>query len=155
MTIKYTRWLRSYVGHQRIMRVRACAFIADNLGQVLLGRRADVMLWDVPGGSVELNETPATTVVREIANETGLQVAPVRLIGVYSGPDCEWTYPNGDQVEMTVVFLGCRILSGVLAAASGENLSLAFFPSHGLPSLLPRTARMLDDALAGREGHFD
>lgn len=154
MDVKYTRWLRSYVGHQRILQLRACGFIRDDSGNVLLCRRADVMLWDVPGGTIELDETPAHGLARELHEETGLTVAAERLIGIYGGPTFEWTYPNGDQAQIVAIFMACRIVSGVLHADSKENVQVDFFPSSNLPPLLPRTVRMLNDAFANQAAAF-
>lgn len=155
MTIKYTQWLRGYVGPQRLMQIRASGLIRNEAGHVLLAQRADVMLWDVPGGSVELGETPATALVRELSNETGLQVVPQSVIGVYAGPDWAWTYPNGDQADIFNILIACTIAGGRLTLQGRQNLRIAFFPTDALPSLLPRTARMFADVLAGREGHCD
>lgn len=155
MTIKYMRWLRSYVGPQRLLQVRTSGFIQNAAGHVLLCLRADVMMWDVPGGTLELGETPSVALIREVAEETGLQVAPMRLLGVYSGPGWDWTYPNGDQAEIVNVFLECTITSGDLSAPNNENLRTGFFPLDRLPALLPRTDRMLADIRADRAGHFD
>ncbi|MDP2683962.1 MAG: NUDIX domain-containing protein [bacterium] len=51
--------------------------------QVLLHHRTDYDLWDLPSGSMEKDETIIQTLKREIKEETGLIVKPVRLIGVY------------------------------------------------------------------------
>ena len=61
MTVNYVRWLRSYVGHQRLLQLAAAAFIRDTHGCVLLGRRSDVMLWAPPSGVIQLGDTPART----------------------------------------------------------------------------------------------
>jgi ADP-ribose pyrophosphatase YjhB (NUDIX family) len=58
MMINYTAWLRSYVGHQRLLQLAASAFIRNDQGHVLLGQRSDVMLWAPPSGVVQLGETP-------------------------------------------------------------------------------------------------
>ncbi len=156
MTIKYTRWLRSYVGHQRLMQVRASGFVRNDDGHILLCRRADVMLWDVPGGTIGLDETPAQGLMREVAEETGLQLRAERLIGVYGGPEFHWTYPNGDQAQILAIFFLARIVSGTLLPSGHENVNIAFFPPAALPPLLPRTRRMLTDAFADRvEAVFD
>jgi len=156
MTVKYTRWLRSYVGHQRILQVRASGFARDEHGAILLCRRADVMLWDVPGGTIGLDEIPARGMTREVREETGLVLAADRLIGVYGGPDFHWTYPNGDQAQILAMFFATRIVGGELKRSGHENVNVAFFPPDQLPPLVPRTKRMIADALAGRtEASFD
>jgi ADP-ribose pyrophosphatase YjhB (NUDIX family) len=147
MTINYSRWLRSYVGHQRLLQLSASAFITNEHGHVLLGRRADVMLWAPPSGIVQLGETPAETVVREVHEETGLRVEPTRLIGLYTGSEFEWTYPNGDQAQIISAFFACNVFEGPLNPD---------FPPDQLPSLLPRFVRLLHDAFAWRaEARFD
>jgi ADP-ribose pyrophosphatase YjhB (NUDIX family) len=156
MTVKYTRWLRSYVGHQRILQVRASAFARDEAGGILLCRRADVMLWDVPGGTIGLEEIPARGMSREVLEETGLSLEADRLIGVYGGPEFAWSYPNGDQAQILAIFFATRIVGGTLNPAGHENVNVGFFAPDSLPPLLPRTKRMLADGLAGRsEASFD
>ena len=154
--MKYTRWLRSYVGHQRILQVRVSAFVRDATAAILLCRRADVMLWDVPGGTIELDEAPSHGITREVQEESGLVIEAERLIGVYGGPEFHWSYPNGDQAQILAIFFAARIVGGAMHPAGHENVNVAFFPPDRLPPLLPRTRRMLDDALAAkREASFN
>jgi ADP-ribose pyrophosphatase YjhB (NUDIX family) len=156
MTIKYTRWLRSYVGHQRIMQVRSSGFVQDESGAILLCRRADVMLWDVPGGTIGLDETPVQGLTREVQEETGLLLKPERLIGVYAGPDFHWTYPNGDQAQIMALLFAARVVGGELRRTGHENVNIGFFAPDQLPPLLARTKRMIVDGLAGKgEAVFD
>jgi ADP-ribose pyrophosphatase YjhB (NUDIX family) len=154
MTVNYVRWLRSYVGHQRLLQLAASAFIVDDEQRVLLGRRADVMLWAPPSGIVQLNETPAQTVAREVLEETGLHVEADRLIGVYTGPEFDWTYPNGDQAHIISVFFACHVVSGTLTPDNHEFISLGYFAHDTLPALMPRYTRMLRDAFANRTSAF-
>jgi 8-oxo-dGTP pyrophosphatase MutT (NUDIX family) len=155
MTVNYVRWLRSYVGHQRLLQLATSAFIRDEQGRVLLGRRSDVMLWAPPSGVVQLGETPAQTLVREVQEETGLHVQLDRLIGIYTGLDFEWTYPNGDQAQIVSIFVECRVVGGALTPDHHEFVDLRFFAPGQFPALMPRCVRMLNDALSGRAGVFD
>lgn len=57
-------------------------------GQIVLVRRRDNGKWSLPGGMVDWREDIATSVQRELAEETGLEVLEIaRLVGVYSAPD--------------------------------------------------------------------
>jgi len=57
-------------------------------GRIVLVRRRDNGLWGLPGGLVDWGEDIPTTVRRELAEETGLEVVKIRqLLGVYSAPD--------------------------------------------------------------------
>ncbi len=51
--------------------------------KVLLHHRTDYDLWDLPSGSMEKGETIIQTLKREVKEETGLKVEPIKLIGVY------------------------------------------------------------------------
>jgi len=59
------------------------AAVISETGQVLLMRRADNQQWVMPGGMMEVGETPAEAVVRETREETGVVCIPVALVGVY------------------------------------------------------------------------
>ncbi len=57
-------------------------------GTIVLIQRRDNQRWGLPGGFVNWGETLATTVERELAEETGLKLQRLgRLVGVYSAPD--------------------------------------------------------------------
>jgi 8-oxo-dGTP diphosphatase len=65
------------------------AIIRDDAGRLLLvkrGHEPGAGLWSVPGGRIEPGETDAEALVREMAEETGLQVEPGRLIGRVQRP---------------------------------------------------------------------
>ncbi len=83
-------------------------------GVVLIRRASDPFegRWALPGGFVEVGETVESAATHEAAEETGLAVELVRLVGVYSEPDRD---PRGHNVS--VAFLA-RVLSGDLVAAT-------------------------------------
>ena len=55
-------------------------------GEVLLIKRRDCEAWAVPGGKVEAGETVADTAIREVREETGIDIELTGLVGVYSSP---------------------------------------------------------------------
>jgi 8-oxo-dGTP pyrophosphatase MutT (NUDIX family) len=84
--------------------------IVNPAGQVLLQRRSDDGEWGLPGGALEPGEEPAEALVREIREETALEVVPERIVGVYAGPDFFVRYPNGDEAAILSITL--RMPSG-------------------------------------------
>lgn len=65
------------------------AVITDSRGRLLLikrGHEPGAGLWSLPGGRVEPGETDAEAVVREMREETGLEVAPGPLLGAVRRP---------------------------------------------------------------------
>lgn len=63
--------------------------VHDSAGRLLLIRRAHAPsagLWTLPGGRVEPGETDDAAVIRELREETGLEVLPRRLVGVLEHP---------------------------------------------------------------------
>jgi 8-oxo-dGTP diphosphatase len=112
-------------------------------GVVLIKRKNEPFVgrWALPGGFVDVGETVEDAAVREMREETGLDVELVRLVGVYSEPTRD---PRGHNVS--VVFLA-RLVGGRLAADTDadevevldpESVELAF--DH---------ARVVSDALDG------
>jgi 8-oxo-dGTP pyrophosphatase MutT (NUDIX family) len=140
--------LRSCIGHDPLLHPAAAACIRDEQGRILLVRRSDgVNLWSFPGGAMELGERADEAVVREVREETGLEVEPVMLIGVYSSPDFAITYPNGDQVQPVILFFECRVLDGTLQPDMEEVLEGRYFgPDDELPPMHPCCVAKAHDA---------
>ena len=63
--------------------VSVAGVITDDHGRALLIQRADNHRWEPPGGVLELGESITDGVRREVHEETGLDVEPVALTGVY------------------------------------------------------------------------
>lgn len=77
------------MGKGELMRPFACDGILIENGKILLIRRAkepDKEKWAVPGGRIEENETAEECLKREFREETGIEIEPVKLFGIYSDP---------------------------------------------------------------------
>ncbi|MCI4665219.1 MAG: NUDIX domain-containing protein [Neomegalonema sp.] len=119
----YLKMLRDHVGHAQLI-APAAAMIPVRNGQALLARNADTGEWQTLGGMIEPLEQPADAAMREAFEEAGVRAEPVRLIGVFAGPEAEVTYPNGDVVAYTVLaFAGRLIEAGAPFASDGAEIA--------------------------------
>jgi len=64
------------------------AAVIDKQGRILLIRRADNGKWAMPGGALEVGETPAEGVAREALEETGVRCRATALVGVFDSRLC-------------------------------------------------------------------
>ena len=104
--------------------------------RVLLSRRRDSGWWNLPGGGLDLEETVDACAIRETREETGLDVAVERLVGVYSKP----------QKHEVVLTFECRVTGGKLRETE-EATEHAYFPPDALPpKTLPKHAERVADA---------
>jgi len=124
---EYYRVLRPHVGRAPIILPGVMAVISDEAGRVLAARRTDDLLLDVPGGYCDLGETTTHAVIREVREETGLEVVPRRVIGVYS-ENMTYTYPNGDTVHGVGICFECQVTGGALRADRDEISEVRFVP---------------------------
>jgi len=91
----------------------AAAVLFDSDGRILLvrrGRPPEAGRWSVPGGKCEPGETTAQACVREVSEETGLQVEVVGLAGRIRRPG-----PDGNVFAIDDFV--CRLIGGVIGAA--------------------------------------
>lgn len=93
-------------GHKHSVSV--AGVIIDDDGRILLTQRMDNGRWEPPGGILEHGERIEDGVRREVKEETGLDVTPVRLTGVYK---------NLPRDIVALVFR-CDVIDGALAANS-------------------------------------
>lgn len=103
----YIAELRRHVGSRLLLLPSVMGVIYDRQSRVLLVRQTADGLWSTPGGVLEPDETPATAVVREVQEETGLEVSIVRLLGVFGGPSFVVQYPNGDRSQYLSAVFEC------------------------------------------------
>jgi 8-oxo-dGTP diphosphatase len=115
----------------------AFAIIFDTQKRVLLCHRRDFDLWNLPGGGVENLEAPWKAVVREVKEETGLNVKVEKLVGVYSKD-----YKN----DIVFAFI-CKRGSGKISI-NEEADQIKFFRVDSLPrNTIPHQVERIKDAL--------
>ena len=110
---------------------------------VLLIRRGDSGLWDIPGGGTEADEPLETTARRELREETGLSVGRLRLLGVFPH---RHSYPDGNVVDWdTHVFTAD--FTGGAPQARDDASDVRWWPLSTLPHDVSDTTRVYFKAL--------
>ena len=111
------------------------AAVFDDKGRILLIQRADNGKWAMPGGALEVGETPAEGVVRETLEETGVQSQAVSLIGVFDSRFCGSTSRHH---LYHFVFLCEAVNHREVQKPSHANevLDVGWFPEDGLPEAM-------------------
>jgi 8-oxo-dGTP pyrophosphatase MutT (NUDIX family) len=137
----------------------AYAIVRNDLGQILLVRRADDMYWELPGGRVEVGESASTAVVREVAEEAGVTIKITGLAGVYSDPGHVLAYPGGEGVyqQFAVCFHGFTPARNA-QPDQDETIAATWVDPEQATELAmhPAMHRRLTDALAEpSRAHFD
>ncbi|MER5389914.1 NUDIX domain-containing protein [Saccharopolyspora sp. NPDC002686] len=90
--------------------VATAAIVRDELDRVLMIERTDNGLWAVPGGAQEIGETTRESVIREVREETGIDVEVTGIVGIYSDPRHVIAYDDGEvRQEFSIVFHAKRI----------------------------------------------
>jgi 8-oxo-dGTP diphosphatase len=118
-------------------------------GRVLLVRRGREPFrgsWALPGGFVELRETVEEAVVREVREETGLRARPVRIVGVYSGPDRD---PRKPTTSVAFLMRG----RGGTPVGGDDAASASWVPLSEARPLAFDHATILSDARRLLHGH--
>jgi 8-oxo-dGTP diphosphatase len=122
--------------------------VVVNEGRVLLVRRGHEPLkgtWSLPGGLLEVGESITAGVIREVREETGLEVEPVELIELL-----DRIHREGERVRYHYVIADylCRVVRGNLKAASDAEdarwVERAEWNSHSALKLDPVTVRVIE-----------
>ncbi|WP_327344405.1 NUDIX domain-containing protein [Streptomyces europaeiscabiei] len=135
--------------------VAASAVVTDDKGRILLQRRSDSGLWALPGGGMELTDSLPGTAVREVKEETGLDVEITGLVGTYTDPRHVIAYSDGEVRRQFNVCFRARLVGGTLAI-SDESLELRWVAPEDLESLpMHHTQQLrLQHATEGREAPY-
>jgi ADP-ribose pyrophosphatase YjhB (NUDIX family) len=114
--------------------VAVTAFAQDDQGRLLMIRRTDNDLYSIPGGAQDVGETIGHTVIREVKEETGFDVEPTDVIGIYSDPAHVISYTDGEVRQEFSICFRARLVGGELRTSS-ESSEVHWVPRDDLSSL--------------------
>ena len=110
--------------------IRAVVF--DDEDRLLMVREKVDGMWSLPGGWADIGFSPSEVVVKEVKEETGLDVAPERLLAIFDKKCHPHRPPQLNYVYK--IFIGCRLLGGSLKTAF-DTLGASFFRENDIPQL--------------------
>lgn len=127
------------------------AVVRDDAGRLLLIHRTDNNLWALPGGGHDLGERIGDTVVREVAEETGIQVEVDSIVGLYTDPEHVLAYDDGEVRQQFSICFRAHPVGGALRTSS-ESKEVRWVDPTDLdrldihPSMMLRIQHGLDEA---------
>lgn len=101
--------------------------------QLLMIERTDNKCWGIPGGAMELGETIEETVKRETLEEIGVQIKNLQLLGIFSGKELYYRYPDGSEVYNVSVVYITHLLDEQIMLDPREHSKLKYFDIEDLP----------------------
>jgi 8-oxo-dGTP pyrophosphatase MutT (NUDIX family) len=130
----YIRGLRAKIGTDLLLLPSVASLVRDGEGRLLLVRHFEGR-WMLPGGAVEPGERPADAARRECWEEAGVVVEPLRIAGVFGGPEYRITYANGDEAAWVTTIFEARLLAGEPHAHDDETIDAGWFHREEIESL--------------------
>jgi 8-oxo-dGTP pyrophosphatase MutT (NUDIX family) len=131
----FTRLCMNELKHKFVLlQDGAAAIIVNDKGQILLQSRTDNERWGLPGGCQELGERFEETVIREVKEETNLDITEdnLELVGIIAGGTRRKEYPNGDVVINNTALYCVKNYTGEVKWDS-ESKDMKFFDLDNLP----------------------
>jgi ADP-ribose pyrophosphatase YjhB (NUDIX family) len=114
--------------------VAVSAFVQDDQSRLLMIRRTDNDLYSIPGGQLEPGETLTQATVREVKEETGIDIEVTGLVGIYSNPNHVIAYDNGEVRQEFSICFRAKPLGGKLRTSKESSEAYWAFRSE-LPTL--------------------
>lgn len=129
----YIEYLRKMVGDKFVILNSTAVVIDNEKNEILLQKRTDNGLWGLPGGLLEINETIEEGAIREVKEETNLDVVIKRFIGVFTNPLMVWH--ETDKAKVYSFAFVARVSGGLLRVNDSESEDLRYFKASEVPKL--------------------
>ena len=123
------------------------AVVGNEKDEILLVQRADSGVWLYPTGWADVGYSASEVVVKEVKEETGIDVEPIRLIAVLDGLRLGFT-----RIPLYSLIFLCKKIGGELAAHPLECADVGWFSRDDLPFPLAGVDRWGDHVFAAIRG---
>lgn len=143
-------WMKE-VGHgvpgYQTPKVAVGAAVANDEGKLLLIERADSGIWLYPTGWCDVGYSAPEVVVKEVLEETGIEVEPVRLIGVLDGMRL-----GQSRIPLYSLLFFCRAVGGELRLHPLEVTNAGWFARDEIPTPTIGAERWVEPIFAAIDG---
>ena len=144
----YISKLRQKIGKEKFIHPAARILIENEKGEFLFVRRVDNGNLGIPAGAFEENETIEQCIIREVKEETGLDIVSMDLIGISSNPDVETvSYPNGDTIQYFSIEFYSNNWKGELKINDHDEIKNLKFLEASWLHKLPTSEKSILDSL--------
>jgi 8-oxo-dGTP pyrophosphatase MutT (NUDIX family) len=146
----YEEWLATVgdgVAGYVTPKIAVAAVVGNDQGELLLTQRADSGWWLYPVGWADVGYSPAEIAIKEVYEETGIEIEVVELIAVLDGLRLGFA-----RVPMYSLVFHCKVIGGELKGHPLETSAVGFFGRDDLPQPLAGAHRWLDLAFAAIDG---
>lgn len=146
----YDEWLSTVgegVAGYVTPKVAVAAIVGNDQGEILLTQRADSGIWLYPVGWADVGYSPSEIAVKEVYEETGIEVEPVSLISVLDGLRLGFA-----RIPMYSILFHCRMIGGELNGHPLETRSVGFYARDALPQPLAGVHRWGELAFRAIDG---
>ena len=129
-------------------KVAVAAVVGNEKGELLLTQRADSGVWLYPVGYADVGYSPSEIAVKEVFEETGIEVEPVALIAVLDGLRLGFA-----RFPLYSMLFHCRMIGGELRGHPLETRAVGFFARDNLPWPVAGIQRWGELAFAAIDGY--
>lgn len=130
--------------------------VRDDAGRILLVHKTDNDLWALPGGGHDVGESIADTAVREVQEETGVDVEVTSVVGLYTNPNHVMAYDDGELRQQFSICFAARLIGGKAREDGIETKEVRWVDVDDLDSLNihPSMRLRITHYLEDRSGPF-
>lgn len=128
-------------------KVAVGAIVGNDRGELLLIQRGDSGVWLYPTGWADIGYSPAEVVVKEVEEEAGIEVEPLRLVAVIDGLRL-----GASGLPFYSLVFHCRAIGGELRPHPLETRAVGWFTEDSLPEPLAGGGRWKDMAFEAIRG---
>ena len=130
-------------------KVAVAAVVGNDAGEILLTQRSDSGVWLYPVGWADVGYSPSEVAVKEVYEETGIEVEPVSMIAVLDGLRLGFA-----RLPLYSLLFHCRMIGGELKGHPLETRAVGFFDRNNLPWPVAGIERWGELAFAAIDGEI-